>query len=131
MVESRVNNNLPLGVIVNRTIVTLNKSKYMPVILINTNLYNMWIHQPLLAADIVEAEHCLWDYQSFLSHDGNEVKVTFHAVPSLEVQEEILSASVNNSTNSSPNAKEQGKKSKFGLRPKFESPSFDFKAEME
>ena len=43
---------------------------------------------------MVEAEHCPWDYQSFLSCDGNEVKVTFHTIPTSEVQEEFLSQSV-------------------------------------
>ena len=71
MVESYDNNNLPMGVVVNRTIVTPNKSKHVLVLFMNTNSYNVWIQQPLLAADVVEVEHCLWDYQSFLSHDGN------------------------------------------------------------
>ena len=48
------------------------KSKHIPVLLMNTNSYNIWIWQPLLAVDVVEAEHCLWDYQSFLSHNGDE-----------------------------------------------------------
>ena len=58
MVKSRKSNNLPMSVVVNRTIVTPNKSKHIPVPLMNTNSYNMWIQQPLLAADVVEAEHC-------------------------------------------------------------------------
>ena len=32
----------------------------------------MWIRQPLLAADIVEAKDCLWDYQLVMSHDGRQ-----------------------------------------------------------
>ena len=48
---------------------------------------------------MVEAEHCARDHQSFLSHDGNEVKVTFHPTPMLEVQEEILSQSVSQVSN--------------------------------
>ena len=69
--------------------------------------------------DVVEAEHCLWDYQSFLSHDGDEVKVTFHPIPTQEVQEEIFSQSV--SQESGENSQDQssmkkgGKKSEFGL----------------
>ena len=71
MVKARESNNLPMGVVFNRTIVTPNKSKCIPVLLMNTNSYNVWIHHTLLAADVVEAKHCLWDYQSFLSHEGN------------------------------------------------------------
>ena len=43
MVESCDNNNLPMGVVVNRTMVTPNKSKHFPVLLMNTNSYNIWI----------------------------------------------------------------------------------------
>ena len=59
MVEMGSQRNLPMGVIVNRTIVSPKRSKQMPVILMNTNGYNIWIRQPLLAADLVEVEHYL------------------------------------------------------------------------
>ena len=118
MVKSCNSSNLPMGVVVNRTMVTPNKSKHIPVLLMNTNSYNVWIQQPLLAVNVVEAKHCLWDYQSFLSHDGDEAKVTFHPVPTQEVHEEILSQSV--SQESSEGSKdlsgteEGSKKSEFG-----------------
>ena len=44
---------------------------------------------------------------------GDEVKVTFHPVPSSEVWEEILSYAINNSQPDS-DSKEKGKRSKFG-----------------
>ena len=71
----------------------------------------------MLAADVVEVEHCPWDYQSFLSHNGDEVKVTFHPIPTLEVQEDILSQSV--SQGSSNNSKDQSGTSEGGKKPKF------------
>ena len=116
MVNARSNNNLPMGVVVNRTIITPTKSKCIPIILMNTNSYNFWIHQPLLAADVVEIDHCPWDYQSFLSCKGDEVKVTFHPLTSMEVQEEILSSAINNSNSSQTDSisKEQGERSKLG-----------------
>ena len=40
MVESRDTNNLPMGVVVNRTMITPKKSK-VPIILTNTNSYNV------------------------------------------------------------------------------------------
>ena len=43
MVESCDSSNLPMGVVVNRTMVTPNKSKHVPVLLMNTNSYNVWI----------------------------------------------------------------------------------------
>ena len=59
-----------MGVVVNRTAVTPTKSRYVPITLMNTNSYNVWIKQLLLAADIVEVDHCTWDYHSTMSHDG-------------------------------------------------------------
>ena len=130
MVKRRSQNNLPMGIVVNRTIVTPNKAKCVPVVLMNTNSYNIWIRQPLLVADLVEAEHCLWDYQSSMSHDGDEVTVSFHPVPSPEVQEEILISAVNNSQ-TSDKFEEISERSKFGPRPDFNDPNFDFAKELK
>ena len=84
---------------------------------------------------MVEAEHCPWDYQSFLSHDGNEVKVTFHPTPMLEVQEEILSQSVSQvseeDSKDQSGTKEGGEKSEFGPQPDFNDPNFDFHKELK
>ena len=57
MVEMRSQNNLPMEVVVNRTIITPRRSKQVPVVLMNMNSYNVWIRQPLLAADLDEVEH--------------------------------------------------------------------------
>ena len=64
-----------MGVMVNRTMVTPTKSKAVPVTLLNTNSYNVWIWQSLLAADIVEVEHCPWDFHSTMFCDGDQVQV--------------------------------------------------------
>ena len=74
----------------NGTTVTPTKSKAVPVTLLNTNSYNVWIRQSLLAADIVKEEHYLWDFHS-----------TFCPVPTLEVQEEVLSFGVAETKSSS------------------------------
>ena len=123
-----------MAVVVNRTIVTPNKSKHVLVLLMNTNSYNVWIQQSLLAVDVVEAEHCPWDYQSFLSHDGNEVKVTCHPIPTLDVQEEILSQSVNQGSGNESEGKsgtKGGEKPKFGPQPNFKDPNFNFQNELK
>ena len=94
MIEARSQNNLPMGVVVNWTAVTPTKSKRVPITLLNMDSYNVYIHQQLLAADIVEVDHCPWDYHSTMSHDGNEVQVSFCPVPTPDVQEDVLSVSV-------------------------------------
>ena len=71
MIKARSQHNLPMGIMVNQTTVTPTKSKSMPVTLLNTNSYNVWIRQSLLAADIVEVKHCPWDFHSTMSRDGN------------------------------------------------------------
>ena len=115
--------------------VTPNKSKHVLVLLMNTNSYNIWIQHPLLAVNVVEAGHCSLDYQSCLSHDGNEVKIACHPISTQEVQEEILSQSV--SQESSKGSKDQSgtkegsKKSKFGPQPDFNNPNFDFHKELK
>ena len=104
MIEARSQNNLPMGIMVNQTMVTPTKSKSVPVTLLNTNSYNVWIWQSLLAADIVEVEHCPWDFHSIMSHDGNQVQVSFCPVPMPEVQEEMFSFGVTDSK-SFPNSR--------------------------
>ena len=94
MVEGRDIHNLQMGVVVNRAMVTPKRSKKVPVVLTNTNSYNIWIRQPLLAADIVEVESCPWDYQTILSHDDKEIKASFCRVPPPEVQEEVFTSNV-------------------------------------
>ena len=109
----------------------------MPVTLLNTNSYNVWIRQPLLAADIVEVDHCPWDYHSNMSHDDNEVHVSFCPVPMPDVQADVLSVGVTKAE-LQPKAGEsvmtkggeQGERPKFGPRPKFDSRDFDFKQEL-
>ena len=49
----------------------------------------------------------------------------------MEVQAEIMSASMSNTgENSKQDKQEQGKRSKFGPQPKFDKPDFDFKEEL-
>ena len=111
--------------------VTPHKNKQIPIALMNTNSYNVCFHQPLLAADIVEAEDCPWDYQTSMSHDGNKINIKFCPVPSTEVQAEISAVSV---TTAEPGKKlkttpEGGERPKFGSRPNFNW-KFDFKREL-
>ena len=68
-----------------------------------------------------------------MSHEGNQIKVSFCPVPSPEVQKEILSASVGNTNNTTDtgdsnksSTKESGERSRFGPRPQFDSPNFNF-----
>ena len=85
MVELAVHNNLPCGVVVNCSYATPKAGK-VAVILINTTCRNIWIHQPLLAAEIFEAELHPWQYKSILHREGNTIKVSFQPIVPPEVE---------------------------------------------
>ena len=135
MIEARSQNNLLLGVVVNLTSVTPSKTNKVPVTLVNTNSYHVWIKQQLLAADIVEVDHCPWDYHSTMSRDGGEVQVSFQPVPTPDVQADIFSVDATKTEKKAgeqemTNEGKQGERPKFGPRPKFNSKNFDFKKEL-
>ena len=135
MIEARSQNNLPLGVMVNRTTVTPSKTSKVPVTLVNTNSYHVWIKQQLLAADIVEVDHCPWDYHSTMSRDGSEAQVSFYPEPTPDVQADVLSVSINKTEKEAGemdtmNGGEQEERPKFGPRPKLNSKDYDFKKEL-
>ena len=94
MIEPKEINNLPLEVMVNRTMITPKKSKQVLIILMNSNSYNIWIRQPLLAANVVEVDHCPWDHCTIMTEDGEEIKISYHQIPTAEVQDEILSPTI-------------------------------------
>ena len=135
MIEARSQNNLLLGVMVNCTTVTPSKSNKVPITLVNTNSYNVWIRQQLLAADIVEVDHCPWDYDSTMSCDGSNVQVLFQPVPILDVQADIFSVDATKTEKEAgelemTNRVEQEERPKFGPRPRFNSKNFDFNKEL-
>ena len=76
LVEQAAHSNLPFGIIVNRCLAHTN-SKSVPVILVNTNSKNIWIRQPLLAAELFEVEYCSWECDTSLDKYGDEVRITF------------------------------------------------------
>ena len=53
----------------------------MPVIVMNQNNYNVWIWQPLLAAEIYLIEHLPWDYGVELHCKGENIEVAFQPLP--------------------------------------------------
>ena len=84
MIALAVHNNLPSSVVVNCSYVTL-KEGQMVVILINTTSRNIWICQPLVAAEIFEVELHPWQYKSILYREGNTIKVGFQQIVPIEV----------------------------------------------
>ena len=138
MVEKTEDSNLPIGVGVNNTLVTPSKSGLVSVILINNNNHNVWIRQPLYAADLWEVEPKEWEYEPVLTHEEgtNNVTINFVQVPPEEFHEDIFSnateAEENGPASETGNKNSQGEeKPKFGSPPDYDSPDFDFKGECE
>ena len=61
------------------------RGKMVPVILMNQNNHNIWIRQPLLAAEIYMVEHLPWDYGVEFQHQGNNIEVAFQPIPSADI----------------------------------------------
>ena len=138
LVEKTEDSNLPIGVGINNTLVTPSKSRLVSVILINNNNHNVWIRQPLYAADLWEVEPKEWEYETVLTQEEgtNNVTINFIQVPPEEFREDIFSnvteAEENNSSNKTTDQNSKGEeKPKFGLPPDYDSPDFDFKRECE
>ena len=51
LVQQAQHHNLPQGIVINRCLATT-KARSVPVILVNTYRQNVWIQQPLLAAEL-------------------------------------------------------------------------------
>ena len=51
LVEQAQHHNLPLGIVINRCMAIAN-ARGVPIILVNTTKQNVWIWQPLLAAEL-------------------------------------------------------------------------------
>ena len=93
MVEATDDDNLPCGMSVNHTYVNPTKAKQGSVILLNTNLYNVWIRQPLYATTIWDVDLKDWDYEPIItkSEEANMFEVRLQPVPPEDLREEILS----------------------------------------
>ena len=88
MGELAAHNNLPSVVMVNCSYVTPNPGQVV-VILINATNRNIWIHQPLLAAEVYKMELHLGQYCYMLYRKGNTIKVGFQSVIPPEVEESL------------------------------------------
>ena len=103
MVKATDDDNLPCGVSVNHNYIDPTKAKQVSVILLNTNLYNVWIRQPLYAATIWDFELKDWDYKPIItkSEEANMFNVKLQPVPPEDLPEEILNNAmeVNQETN--------------------------------
>ena len=80
LVEQVEHHNLLLGIVINQCM-AIPQARSIPVILINTNRYNVWIRQTLLAATLFDVECNEMEYRANMNQDGDNILVGFQPVP--------------------------------------------------
>ena len=127
LVEQAEHHNLPQGIVVNRCVVKV-KSRSMPVILINTTKQNVWLWQPLLAAELYNAEYHPTEHWADMEVKGDVVNISFLPViaDTIRVQVEQVESTPTDVSTPNPNEKPV-----FGPRPDTQSADFNFEAEVK
>ena len=90
LIDTAAVSNLPQGISVTCCLVHP-RGKMVPVTLMNQNNHNIWIWQPLLAAEIYVVEHLPWDYELEFQHQGNNIEVAFQPIPLADIMATVKS----------------------------------------
>ena len=128
LVEQAQHHNLPPGIVINRCLATT-KARSVPVILVNTNRQNVWIWQPLLAAELFGTDQVEEiEHRANMEREGDNIQISFSPVApdSIRVRSEQVGTVTPNTDPPVSNEKPS-----FGPRPDVESENFDFKAEID
>ena len=84
LVEQVEHHNLPLAIVINQCVAIL-KARTIPVIIINTNRYNVWVRQPLLAAVLFDVECNEIEYRATMDQQGDNILIGFQPVPPQQI----------------------------------------------
>ena len=120
--------NLPPGIVINRCVGTT-KARSVPVILVNTNRQNVWIQQPLLAAELFSTDQIeKIEHRASMERQGDNIQISFSPVApdSIMVRSEQVEA-----TTTDINPPTSNDKPFFGPKPDVKAANFDFQAEIE
>ena len=122
LVEQTEHHNLPLGIVVNWCVAML-KARTIPIIIINTNRYNVWVGQPLLAAKLYDVECTETEYRATMDQEGENITIGFQPVPPQLIDTNSCQVVEGPIQPSSPKIE----KPEFGPRPDTNSANFNFK----
>ena len=125
LVEQAEHHNLLLGIVINWCM-AMPKARTIPVIIINTNRYNVWIRQPLLADELFDMECDEIEYRANMNWEGNNISVGFQPVPPLLIDTNSCQVEAGPIQPDVP----EMEKPEFGPRPDTNSTDFDFKNEL-
>ena len=127
LVDQAEHHNLPQGIVVNRCVASV-KSRSVPVILINTTKQNVWLWQPLLAAELYTAEYHPVEHWADIEVEGDVANVSFLPVVPNTIRVQVGQVESTSADTSTPNPEE---KPVFGPRPDTQAADFDFEAEVK
>ena len=105
------------------------KARSVPVILVNTNRQNVWIWQPLLAAELFSTDQIeKIEHRANMERRGDNIQISFSPVApnSIRVRSEQVE-----SVTPHIDPPTYNEKTSFGSRPDTKSANFDFKAEID
>ena len=126
-VEQAEHHNLPLGIIVNRC-VAKTETRSVPIILINTNKQNIWLWQPLLAAELLTVEYHQVDNRDNMEMKAEDVDISFLPVAPNTIRVPLEQVEATSMGISPPNSSE---KPVFGPRPGTKATDFNSEAEIQ
>ena len=78
--EQAEHHNLPVGIVVNWCM-TIPKARAKSIIITNTNKFNVWVRQLLLAAKLYDVECGQIEYRVTTDWEGEDIKIRFKPVP--------------------------------------------------
>ena len=125
LIDTAAMNNLLQGISVNCCLVHP-KGRAVPVILMNQNNYNIWIWQPLLAAEIYWVEHLPWDCGVEFQQQGKNIEVAFQPIPLADIMATVKL--VHNEPDTKPSTEPHPT---FGPCPSTDVTDFNFQKEVE
>ena len=105
------------------------KTRATPIIIINTNTFNVWVRQPLLAVELYDAEYDQIEYRirATMDWEGENIKIRFYPVPPQLLDINSCQVEVGPVQPISPEIE----RPEFGPRPDTGSTNFDFKSETD
>ena len=124
--EQAEHHNLPLGIVVNWCMATP-KARAIPMIIINTNRYNIWVRQPLLTAKLFDAECNEIEYRVTMDWEGDTISVGFKPVPPQVIDTNSCQVGAGPIQPANPKVE----KPEFGPRLDTNSAEFIFKDEID
>ena len=125
LIDTAAVSNLPQGISVNCCLVQP-RGMMVPVILMNQNNHNIWIQQPLLAAEIHEVDHLPWDYGVDFQHQGDKIEVAFQPILPADVMANVKS--VHDELGAEPSAEPRPT---FGPHPNTSEADLNLQQEVE